>query len=465
MYLKKYLSDNVVSLTNILEFRDNRQQNIKDLINKYHNTIIVFSLNIVGPIKVFNLSEKTFKEGYSLILKLLNENNYEIKYCNINNQISGFECYFVINCDAKEIKRKLIELEDSFNLGRLFDIDVISKNEDKLSRKDISIEGRKCILCDNPVFICSRSRKHSVNELITKEIEIMFNYFCNKMAEDLSSIAVESLILEVNTTPKPGLVDLNNNGSHNDLNIDLFYKSARSLKPYFKKFFLLGAFFKSDIMLLFPKLRELGIKAEQVMFDETDNINTHKGAIFIFSLVLASLGYIYSNSSYSREILIETIAKLSNEIERDFININNKNILSNGEKIYLNYGIKGVRGEAISGFDVVINNFINLFNFYKASGYTFNDSGVFTLLDIIVTIDDTNIISRSDYNTLLFFKSKIKNNSTLISRDKLSFIEELDKDFIRENISAGGSADLLALTYFMFLFESKFEKNFSLINS
>jgi len=465
MKFNKYLSDNIITLTDVLEFRDNRQEKIIELINKYNTTVIVFSLNIVGPIKVFNLSKKTFNEGFSLILRLLNDNNYDIKYICINEQNYGLESYFVVDCNETEIKTKLCRVEDSSTLGRLFDIDVITNKGNKISREDIELEGRKCILCNSPVFICSRSRKHSVEDLINKEIEIMYSFFCNKIAQELSSIVVESLILEVNTTPKPGLVDLNNNGSHNDLNIDLFYKSAKDLKPFFKKFFLLGANFDSEINLLLPSLRQIGIEAEKAMFETTSNINTHKGAIFIFSLVLASLGYIYRNYQYSRELLVEMISFLSKNINDDFKNINRKNLLSNGERIFLNYGIKGVRGEALCGFDIVIKKAINLFNKYIEDGDCFNDSGVFTLLDILLLIDDTNIITRSDYNTLLFFKSKIENNSNLNKKDKIAFIEKLDKEFIKANISAGGSADLLALTYFIFLFESKLEKNFNLINS
>ncbi|MGD1823548.1 MAG: triphosphoribosyl-dephospho-CoA synthase CitG [Pleomorphochaeta sp.] len=466
MAKNKYLSNNVVSLNDILALRDNRQQLINDLIKEYNKTIIILSLNIVGPIKVFNLSIKTFYEGNSLILDKLNLCNCEILYHHINKSNCGYEGYYVLDVDHKFIKKQLSEIEDTSSLGRLFDIDVISNNGLKISREDLNLEGRKCILCDNPVFLCSRSRNHSVTELIDKEIEIMISYFAEKMANDLSQLAMNCLILEVKTTPKPGLVDLNNNGSHKDMDINLFINSAKVLKPFFYDFFKLGFENKStNINQLLPQLRKLGIEAEKAMINETKGINTHKGSIFIYSLILCSLGWLYSKSNYSKQILIQTIKDLSKDFIDDFKLIKDKDILSNGEKIFLQYGILGVRGEAINGFEVVLDKLSNKYNSYISSGYSINDSGCFVLLDIILEINDTNIISRSNYNVLLEIKTKIKQMSKIDGRKKLDFITQLDKEFIEKNISAGGSADLLALIYFIYYFESKFVKNFDLINS
>ena len=36
----------------------------------------------------------------------------------------------------------------------------------------------------------------------------------------------------------------------------------------------------------------------------------------------------------------------------------------------------------------------------------------------------------------------------------VDYIESLDREFIKNNISPGGSADLLALTFFLYLFEN-----------
>ena len=89
----------------------------------------------------------------------------------------------------------------------------------------------------------------------------------------------------------------------------------------------------------------------------------------------------------------------------------------------------------------------------------------YTLLEIILLIEDTNIISRSDYNTLLEIKIRIKDILELKDKNKIGLIKELDTYFIIKNITAGGAADLLSLTYFFYFFEEEVLSNFDIIKS
>ena len=59
------------------------------------------------------------------------------------------------------------------------------------------------------------------------------------------------------------------------------------------------------------------------------------------------------------------------------------------------------------------------------------------------------MVSRSDLATLREIQSRLQ---VLLASDPypdLSIIEQLDREFIEHNLSPGGSADLLALTYFL----------------
>ncbi len=71
----------------------------------------------------------------------------------------------------KKIKNITIAIEESSQLGRLFDIDVIDVNFEKLSRKSF----RKCLICEKQAQECGRSRKHSIEELQNKVEEILEN--------------------------------------------------------------------------------------------------------------------------------------------------------------------------------------------------------------------------------------------------------------------------------------------------
>ena len=50
----------------------------------------------------------------------------------------------------------------------------------------------------------------------------------------LAEAACRSLLDELHATPKPGLVDMNNNGSHSDMDAAMFERSTEALMPYFE---------------------------------------------------------------------------------------------------------------------------------------------------------------------------------------------------------------------------------------
>ena len=89
-----------------------------------------------------------------------------------------------------------------------------------------------------------------------------------------------SILGEVYTTPKPGLVDCHDTGAHRDMNVHTFERSAEAITPYLAKMFFDGYFWKNSLQNLFPRIRKTGIFAEKAMFRATDQVNTHKGLIF-----------------------------------------------------------------------------------------------------------------------------------------------------------------------------------------
>ena len=101
---------------------------------------------------------------------------------------------------------------------------------------------------------------------------------------------------EACTTPKPGLVDMNNSGSHSDMDIYTFIDSSSVLVSYFRKFSLAGIRYCNDEPYqLFEKIRYLGMLAEDEMLISTNNVNTHKGLIFSLGIICSALGYLFAN--------------------------------------------------------------------------------------------------------------------------------------------------------------------------
>ena len=99
--------------------------------------------------------------------------------------------------------------------------------------------------------------------------------------ESIAWLAAEAMYREARLTPKPGLVDGENNGAHRDMNIALFMASIRAVSPWFPRFFAQG---KATADLPAPQtllaIRPTGLACEQAMFKATGGVNTHKGGIF-----------------------------------------------------------------------------------------------------------------------------------------------------------------------------------------
>ena len=158
-----------VGIDEVLLSREKRVTIQNEMIKKYKLPIISFTMNIPGPIKTNDEIKKAFDIGKNLILEKLKENNIEILEVQELNENTGNELFISANSSAEKIKDITVTIEENSELGRLFDIDVIDINFEKLSRKSF----RKCLICEAQAQECGRSRKHSVEELQKKVEEIL----------------------------------------------------------------------------------------------------------------------------------------------------------------------------------------------------------------------------------------------------------------------------------------------------
>ena len=158
-----------VEIDEILICREKRVAIQNEMIKKYRNPVISFTMNIPGPIKTNDVIKKAFDIGKNLILEKLKENNIEILEIQELDENTGNELFLSVNSLAEKTKNITVAIEEGSELGRLFDIDVIDVNFEKLSRKSF----RKCLICEEQAQECGRSRKHSVEELQNKVEEIL----------------------------------------------------------------------------------------------------------------------------------------------------------------------------------------------------------------------------------------------------------------------------------------------------
>lgn len=276
----------------------------------------------------------------------------------------------------------------------------------------------------------------------------------------ISNLAVKSMLYEVSTTPKPGLVDRSNSGAHNDMDFFTFIDSSIALKNYFYNCAKRGFEFEdTDYKLLMNNLRPLGINAEKSMYLATKGVNTHKGLVFSLGIIAAAAGNIYNCNKMvtisANEVSerIKAIAEgISNELE------SSEKRTTYGEKLFFKYGVKGIRGEVESGFNTVINYSLPIFKSLNLEkDRHINDVLVQTLIHIMSRCEDSNILGRHGMEGLNYVKKQaeqaIELGGYLTTRGK-QYINEMDKDFIKRNMSPGGAADLLAITLMFYFIEN-----------
>ena len=119
--------------------------------------------------------------------------------------------------------------------------------------------------------------------------------------------------------------------------------------------------------------------------------------------------------------------------------------------MFLRYGVTGVRGEAESGFATVRLFALPVYRTRREAGVSVNDALCDTLLVLIASNMDTNILGRHDMETLRYAQRAARNVAMLDGMHTEAgcrAIRVLDDDFTQRWISPGGSADLLAVTHF-----------------
>ena len=435
------------NLTEILNAREARAEKQKQLLDKFQKPLLCFTMNIPGPEKWNRDIAIGFFVGNRMLLDALGG-----KILHTEQQITaaGGESYYVADMSAKALKALAAEIEESSPVGRLFDMDVLDTDGRKLQRTEVGYPARKCLLCDNDAVVCAGRRIHSLPELTDRVGFLLYLAARQDLAEYIAVNAYFALNREVSTTPKPGLVDKNNRGSHPDMDIRHFFVSANVLRPYFCRFAEAG-YLTRDLapQETFAKIRSIGIEAEDAMFKATRGVNTHKGAIFSLGLLCAAAGRLSPEDWQPENLLEECAAMTLGLVEKDFAGITTETAKTVGEKLYATYGITGIRGQAEAGFPAVQEVGLPIFRQALKRGLSFNDAGCITLLHLITATDDTNLINRSNRQTQLEIRKKI---AVLLEYDpfpSLSAIEALDQEFIEKNLSPGGSADLLAVTYFL----------------
>lgn len=270
----------------------------------------------------------------------------------------------------------------------------------------------------------------------------------------IAHLATRALHAELDTTPKPGLVDKDNSGAHRDMDHALMSRSIRAIHPYFVRLALLG--FAAD-MPSHDDIVKTGIEAERAMFEATNGVNTYKGALFSMGLaVVAAAGKAWQGSSITPQTLSAAISKLAFAFPdtKDTHGSKAKQTAASETATF-----KGALDNAREGYPMLFNDWLPFYANLIKNGEP--HALHLTLLRIMCDLDDTNIV----YRTSLAMMKQVKEESrSVLSRwseathgtpqddggtNLDTILGDMNRSFVQRNISPGGSADMLSLVVFI----------------
>nr|WP_319536677.1 triphosphoribosyl-dephospho-CoA synthase [uncultured Vibrio sp.] len=270
------------------------------------------------------------------------------------------------------------------------------------------------------------------------------------LANQIGLLARDALVAEVMLSPKPGLVDQWNTGSHRDLTVELMVRSANCLASYFAQMAAEGQRYqphqsKDSLLALRESIGRIGRDAESQMMKVTNNVNTHRGAIWALGLLATSAGMQPDNATPNDLCaLAGRIACLPDQFA--------KQTWSKGLKATRQYQINGAREQAQNGFPAIVDIALPALISSRQHSNSEPHAQLDALVALMANLTDTCVLSRAGIRGLTLMQHGAHDiilaggASTELGFNKLI---KLNKDMVAINASPGGAADLLAATLFI----------------
>lgn len=246
---------------------------------------------------------------------------------------------------------------------------------------------------------------------------------------------VQGAALELYLTPKPGLVDLSDCGSHPDLSLTTMENSIHSIADYLlelQRSLASGERFEHQIAI--------ARRAERNM-NRLLGTNTHKGYLFLSGIMLIANWRSRFRDESSLRSTIAALARYffsSKEVEN-----------TNGHQARQRFRAGGIIREACAGYPSLFNAALPAFRRIIALTGCFRTASFAMLARLMQTVEDTTTLHRSGD----FGLSRIRRDGGILEAlieeggDYLSWLRELNRLYTLKRITMGGVADMLALAY------------------
>ena len=302
--------------------------------------------------------------------------------------------------------------------------------QEQLPAQGITVKTVERLMKDGQVVSATRVRQAMADNSLSHAVELVPATTAPYL---LAHLATAALRAELDTTPKPGLVDRNDNGAHRDMGMAMMGKSIDALQPYFTRLAVYGQSCEEPAA---DEVCQIGLEAERAMLEATHGVNTHRGALFSIGLATLVAAWCQAHDGKVEE---QPLCHLIKQIAEQFA----PTAGTHGNNAVNAHHVMGALDFAKDGYMQLFNNWLPAYR-----GFLANDAETANhrlLLLIMSQLDDTNVIHRVGYDQAQQVKQEAR---ALLDDFNLSAMDAMNRDYIARNISPGGSADMVALTLF-----------------
>lgn len=290
------------------------------------------------------------------------------------------------------------------------------------------VEIERCLINDN-IVSATAVRDALTEQTLLKALPLVPHTTVPYL---VSRLATDALRQELDTTPKPGLVDCADSGAHTDMDYVTMSRSIQAIHPYFTQLALAGF---SKTLPQADALRQLGLEAEKAMLAATGGVNTHKGALFSMGLtIVAATHLLFNQKSINATDLQATITQLALRFEQPSG--------THGHQVLAQNKVNGALASAQNGYQQLFSDWLPYYSGLNSDPQRLHK----TLLLIMSMLDDTNVAYRKGADEMKHVKDEAR---ALLDDFSLAKLSQMNSDFTARNISPGGCADMLSLTFFV----------------
>jgi triphosphoribosyl-dephospho-CoA synthase len=407
----------------LLEAREARQAAL-DRLRGADGPVVFLSVSVPGPAKR--------KPGVAALQRLAAkalERALPVAPLESGRDAIGPWAAFRVRRPPDLVKLATVGLESSLPAGRLLDLDVYDPAGAQVDRASLHLPARSCLMCDRPAVECIRHSTHATADVSAAANRLLVRVLASSLAAGAQA--------ELELTPKPGLVDRLDCGSHPDLSFDAMSRSIGLLPAYFDD--LLGHAFPPDL----PECVEAGVRAERRMI-ETVGANTHKGYIFLSGLVLLAAGTGAGSKDLRRQVAGMAQQILVPRLRQG--DSDRSATPSHGARARTDHAVGGIYREALLGLPSVFDAGLPVLAATPdLSGCTRHH----LMAVLMQTVEDTTAVHRCGPAGLARLRSDGATLQRLVDDggDYLAWLAALNDDYRRLGLTMGGVADCMALCF------------------